>query len=55
MQITCPSCKVSYTVDKPEDKAVVCMDCGMPYLQITHSDNVIGFVRDSILRVKGEA
>ena len=51
--VTCPKCKTTYGVDVLNERQVQCMDCGCVYLQKTHSNIVIDWIREKILTVGG--
>lgn len=53
-KIQCPKCGVKYTVEKPQEKVIKCMDCGADYFQAVHKENVYDFVRQASLRTRGK-
>ncbi len=52
-EVTCPGCNVSYSIEKFNEEAVRCHDCGCVYYQRTHSEKVIDWVREKIRTVGG--
>lgn len=50
-KVTCPNCNVSYEASMLLSDTVKCQDCGCNYVQKTHSDRVIDWVREKILTV----
>jgi len=48
IEITCPQCGISYKVEKLEEHAVICQDCGRQYHQKTMAKVKDAFIRDRL-------
>lgn len=51
IEVTCPGCSISYEIERFQDEAIQCMDCGKVYLQKTNSNKVIDWIREKIKTV----